>query len=118
METLKIILVEPMKKPRVVEIDNTLESLQETVGGHLQAIFPWDGIALVCNEEGKLNGSLPNRLLEDFDVIYGTFFLCGCGAEDFASIPEGLVPLYLEKFNCPERFFRLPDGRLVCERLF
>ena len=41
----------------VKEIDSGLESLQHEVGGCIEAIYPYeDPVALVCNEEGKLEG--------------------------------------------------------------
>ena len=37
---MRILIVEPGKHPRVAEIENTLEKLQETVGGYIQAVYP------------------------------------------------------------------------------
>ena len=52
---MKILIVEPRKRPREAEIDGSLESMQKTVGGYLQAIYPFeDEIALVCDDESKL----------------------------------------------------------------
>lgn len=47
---MNILLFEPYKRPRMTEIPHTLRSMQETVGGDIQAIYPWDDpVALVCN---------------------------------------------------------------------
>lgn len=80
---MKILVIEPLKEPYVKEIDGALESMQNIVGGLIQAIYPFDHpeIALVCNEEGKLNHLPLNRTLFDeegniVDIIAGTFFLC------------------------------------------
>lgn len=35
---MKVLIVEPRKRPREAEIDGSLESMQKTVGGYLQAI--------------------------------------------------------------------------------
>ena len=44
------------------EIDSDLESLQHEVGGYIEAMYPdEDPVALVCNEEGKLEGLPLNR---------------------------------------------------------
>lgn len=44
---MKILIVEPGKHPRETDIDGSLESLQKTVGGYIQAIYPWeDKVAL------------------------------------------------------------------------
>ena len=105
---MDIILVEPEKAARKAVIDGNLSSLQKAVGGHIQAIYPYeDPVAIVCNEEGKLAGLPLNRRLEDYDIIAGTFLICGLGEEDFASLSPELADKYLEKFADPEVFMRI-----------
>ena len=73
---MHVIIVEPGKKPREADIENKLEVLQKTVGGYIQAIYPWDEpVALVCDDEAKLKTDTEwNRMLpETSDVIKGTF---------------------------------------------
>ncbi|MGN1370365.1 MAG: DUF3846 domain-containing protein, partial [Aristaeellaceae bacterium] len=36
---MKILIVEPMKHPRVADIPHTLEAMQQTVGGYIQAVY-------------------------------------------------------------------------------
>lgn len=97
---MRILVVEPQKPPYCKDISGTLEELQAIVGGHIQAIYPYDDpIALVCNEEGKLIGLPKNRLLCDksgraYDVICGTFFLAGLGTEDFISLTDDEIERY------------------------
>lgn len=56
---MRILIVEPGKAPRPAKIKHSLESLQAIVGGCIQAVYPFaDKVALVCNDEGKLNGQL------------------------------------------------------------
>ena len=117
---MKILLVEPEKAPERMEIYGDLESMQQIVGGSIQAIYPFDEpIALICNEEGKLDGLPLNRALRDedgtiYDVITGTFFLCGAPPEEesFASLSENQIQDFEARFHTPELFFRL-HGRLV-----
>lgn len=79
--TIAVLIVEPGKEPYVKEIDSGLESLQHEVGGYIEAIYPYeDPVALVCNEEGKLEGLPLNRALRDedgdiYDVVAGTFLV-------------------------------------------
>ena len=118
MEKIKVLLVEPMEKPKVEEIPDTLEALQEAVGGTIQAVYPWeDPVAIVCADEGKLLHFPPNRLLEDYDILVGTFLITGLGEENFASIPDDLIPKYTEKFRWPEAFMRSEDGGIHCLRM-
>ncbi len=110
---MKALLINPMETPQTIEIDNSLESLQKAVGGLIQAVYPWeDPVALVCNDEGKINGLMPNRLLftEDglpYDYIAGNFLICGIDDEigDFASLPEAMIAKYTKLFQYPEIFF-------------
>ena len=117
---MKILLVEPEKAPERVEISGDLESMQQIVGGSVQAIYPFEEpIALICNEEGKLNRLPLNRALRDedgkiYDVITGTFFLCGAPSEEesFTSLTENQLEDLEIRFQTPELFLRLND-RLV-----
>lgn len=63
-EKIKVLLVEPNKYPKVIEIENTLQELQKLVGGYIETFTPFeDEIALICNEEGKLTGLPLNRAI-------------------------------------------------------
>ena len=53
-EKIKVLLVERMKEPRLVMVENTLKGLQDLVGGQIQVLYPWDDpVVLVCDEDGK-----------------------------------------------------------------
>lgn len=113
---MKIVLVEPGKPSRAAEIDGSLASMQQLVGGAIQAVYPWeDRAALVCNDEGKLIGLPLNRAIEDYDVIAGTFFICGLGEDNFTGLTEQQLERYQKMFECPEKFLRTPEG-LICLR--
>ena len=115
-----VLLIQPGEKPALAEINGTLESMQKIVGGCIQILYPFDDpIALVCNEEGKLLGLPLNRGLRDgcgqiYDVIAGTFFLCGAppDTDHLDSLPEELVEKYSQKFAAPEVFINI-DGNLL-----
>lgn len=113
---MKIVLVEPGKPSRAAEIDGSLASMQQLVGGTIQAVYPWeDRAALVCNDEGKLIGLPLNRAIEDYDVIAGTFFVCGLSEDNFAGLTEQQLERYQKMFECPEMFLQTPEG-MVCLR--
>ena len=116
---MKILMIAPGAKPQVLEIAHTLENMQELVGGSIEAIYPFeDRVALVCNEEGKLLGLPLNRTIrhpetgEIIEIIAGTFFICGLGYEDFASLNSQQIQKYSQMFQCPEVFLQL-NGRLM-----
>lgn len=112
-KTIDVLLVEPGQYPRMTSIGSDLHSLQKAVGGDIEAIYPYDDpIAIVCAEEGKINGEPLNRAIRDedndiVDIIAGTFFVCGLGEEDFASLPKELQEKYEDKFHQPESFLKL-----------
>ena len=61
---ISILLVEPNKYPKMIEIDDTLEAMQTVVGGDIEEYMPFeDEVAIVCHEEGKLIGLPPNRAI-------------------------------------------------------
>ena len=110
---MKILLIEPGKTARAAEMENNLTAMQKTVGGPIQALYPWeDPVALVCNDEGKNEGLQLNRMLEDYDIVEGTFFLCGIEEDHFCDLPDSLMEKYRRKFLDPERFLRTPQGIL------
>ena len=39
-EKISVILVEPGKYPKLIEIEDTLEAMQETVGGYIEEYMP------------------------------------------------------------------------------
>ena len=116
---MRILLIEPEKEPTVDEIDDTLEAMQKTVGGYIQAIYPFeDSVALVCGDEAKLQGLPLNRALYErgsrvpYDIIAGTFFVCGVGDENFTSLTDEQIQTYTERFAMPELFLSL-NGQII-----
>lgn len=110
---MNVLIVEPGKHPRLADIDDSLESLQKTVGGYIEAIYPFeDEIALICDEESKLKSDTEwNRLLpETGDVIKGTFIIAGLGDEDFTDITPELAEKYKQRFWNIELFIPTPNG--------
>ena len=119
MGMMRVVLVEPGKAARVAEIDSSLEGMQKTVGGYIQAVYPFEEtVCLVCNEEGKLQGLPLNRALRDednriYDIVAGTFFVCDCSAENFKSLNEKQLKHYTEMYKRPERFVQIDDQILA-----
>ena len=84
---MKVLLLEPGKVAREVDIEHTLEKMQEIVGGIITITYPFEEpVGVVCNDEGLLMGLPLNRKLDDYTIIAGTFFLCGLGEEDFTDL--------------------------------
>ena len=114
---IEVIVIEPEKEPKVVEITDDLKSMQKLVGGWIEEYFPFEtdqNIAIICNREGKLSGLPLNRAIrseytnEILDVIAGTFFLAYAPPEEdsFQSMPKEKKEKFLELFKYPELFYR------------
>lgn len=75
-DKIKVVLCEPGKVARVAEISNTLADLQKTVKGDIEQFCPYEeAVAIICNEEGKFNGMMPNRAIysepQEVEMSYG-----------------------------------------------
>lgn len=118
---MRVLVVEPEHRPEVREIDGSLAAMQSIVGGLIQPVRPFeDSVVLVCNDEGKLMNLSANRGLRDqdgqiYDIVFGTFFLCGApgGSDHFTSLTLEQIKRYEERFHTPEMFWGM-DGRIVC----
>lgn len=77
-EKIKVLALLPMELPKEINLDNTLEAMQNFVGGLIECITLSDTgseVTLVCNDEGKLLGLPLNRPLWDgADVLAGRDF--------------------------------------------
>ncbi len=115
---ISVLLVEPNKYPKMIEIEDSLEAMQEIVGGYIEEYMPFeDEVAIVCNEEGKVNGLPLNRAVygkdkEILDIIAGKFFIAyaPAEAENFQNMPKELADKYLKEFKYPERFYHTENG--------
>ena len=109
-EKIRVLVVEPNKAPRECRITNDLDHLQLAVGGMIEALYPFeDDVAIICNEEGKLlnlplNRCLKNARGEVYDIISGTFLLCGLTEDGFGSLSDTLLKKYSSYYENKERF--------------
>ena len=118
---MRVLVVEPERRPEVKEIDDSLKEMQGIVGGYIQSIYPFEEpVALVCNDEGKVMNLPLNRGLRDkngqmYDIVFGTFFLCGAPADSdhFTSLTPEQIEQYRKRFHTPEMFWGM-DGHIVC----
>lgn len=218
---ITVVMCKPGEKARLATIRNDLASLQNAVGGDIEAFYPFgeEPVCIICNEEGKFNGMQPCRAVyeppkevemsyqelrrkfhetekagkthitgyivftedsfpeqyteaertyavssnnkafipgmggysiygssldgndpcvrlerymiderggadgwkiercymlepskEIMDIIFGPFFICGCGSEHFSSLTKAQQEQYLKQFEKPEQYFRVNGG--------
>ena len=100
---MRVLIVEPGILPYEREI-NGLEEMQAVVGGPITAIYPWeDQAAIVGNDESILLNMPFNRSVEGgYGGVFGPFFVCGLGEEDFCSLTPEQVKTYKARFHQAE----------------
>lgn len=106
---MKVLVLRVAQPAWIMEIDNDLSSMQEVVGGLIQYMHPplhKDDAVIVCNEEGKINGSRANRFIYDrdgelIDIIFGDFFICNAppDSEEFESLTDEQIDEYMIMYN-------------------
>lgn len=98
---IRVLYVEPHRKPFVTEVQNTLEGQQSAVQGLIQYLKNNDRTITVCNDEGKFNGMEGNRRIEG-DVLVGPFFVAGDTGQDLCSLTDEQLEKYAKQFAEPE----------------
>lgn len=97
---MKVLRVKPGEQPEAIEIENTLEALQNEVGGYIECHYLyWGEVLIVCNEEGKLLGLEPNQPLRNgtgaiVDWIHGTFLILGFENDEFCGLTADEIQKY------------------------
>ena len=115
---MTVLSVIPGQAPVRMVLEETLEAMQNFVGGTIQAIYPFDdAVAIICNDNAKLLGLPYNRVLRDkegniYDILCGPFFVCRLGEDDFVSLTEMQLETYGKLFAHPELFMAV-GGQLV-----
>lgn len=116
---MNVLRVEPYKPPFAKEIDPGLASLQHEVNGWIEATYPFeDPVAIICNEEGKLNGMEYNRAIRDengevMEIIAGPFLIVGLDEDSFGSLSEDMLKKYQRLFAQTEVFLQTQSQLLI-----
>lgn len=113
-QNIDILIVEPGKAPRPAQIADTLEALEEALGGAVQVgCFLPQRVLLVSRE--NTDGLVPNRCMPGKKgCISGTFLLCGIPEEGsrFASLTSRQQTEFQEVFAKPGEFMMV--GSTAC----
>lgn len=89
MSKIRVIYIAPGADAEEREVENTLEALQELVGGNIETVTIASYCVVVCNDEGRINGMPYNCHVCNID-FYGPVFFCGIEGDEFADMPLGL----------------------------
>ena len=101
---IKGILVRPGSAPEVIEFKEGYKELQRLVEGSFEMPYLFDDVDIVVNEEGKINGSDPNRLLyykgQLIDILFGNILIVDANEEgETISLSEDKINKYMKIFR-------------------
>lgn len=107
-EEVLVVVVEPKKRPYKKIIKNDLETFKSIVGGWIEHISIKERpngsrIGIYLNEEGKLIGLEPNRMIigkRGGDMFVGTFFITAHNLQgDTVSLTDQEAAEYIKMFS-------------------
>lgn len=109
---IRVVEVKVGEYARIVEIDNSLETLQKAVGGSPAMFSLFDNeVAIICNEKTETVEATANRFIALGNtiqqIIYGDFLIVYApnDSDEFASIPMRLAEKYRNMFLFPQVFY-------------
>lgn len=107
---INILVVEPGKPPRPAQVEYSLETLAQIVGGEpAMGCFLPQRVMLIYNEDARRQGLPPNRCNPSGnECISGTFLLCGLSdTEGFCSLSPAQQAEFQRYFASPGEFMML-----------
>ena len=101
---IKGILIRHGNVPEVIEFKEGYKELQRLVEGDFEMPALFDDVDVVLNEEGKFNGSDPNRLLyykgQLIDILFGNIVIVDANEEgETISLSEEKINKYMKIFS-------------------
>ena len=93
MDTIKTLVIEPLRRPELRDIDPSITAIGKTIGGYAEPLPLDRRTTLWCDEEGAIKNLKPNRtirLSQDSRladagkpiIIRGTFVITGPHPQD------------------------------------
>ena len=83
-----VAIKKPLEPIEYKEISNNNETLQEIIGGYVEAI-KFGKYLCLCNEEGRLKGEIENLYSLTLGLfLVGTLIFCEQDGEEFSSIKD------------------------------
>jgi hypothetical protein len=119
---IKALKVTPLERPEICYLKNKLRALQEAVSigadyvGLIEIIDLDERTCILCNEEGKLIGLMPNHQLES-DIICGVFYVTGQDREgNLTSLTDVQIEQHAKTFGGIEYFMKGDSGNIIALR--
>ena len=87
MRKLDVFAKRPGSKPYHTAISDNLENLQRFVGSPIEVFQLTTDFAIICNENGKIDGQSKYNCTVIGEPLFGPLIFCGISGEDFADVP-------------------------------
>lgn len=84
---MQVVRKDPGKPPVITQVKNTLEALQQAVGGPIETVTLARDAVIICNEEGRLMGLPRNCRFLGIDFV-GTILVVGVDGDEFSGLSE------------------------------
>ena len=121
-EVIKVLYVQPKKKPEVRHIENTDKAIKELVDGDVEerryfrgrTIFFVNGTAELVGGENE--GSPPNRAVMNsagkWEIIHCSFLICGKRKGRRVSLTTRQIRRFSKMFSTPKIFYPFSNGKI------
>ena len=104
---IKVLLVEPFNKPKIITIENNYQAISEIICGDVDEYMPFeDDVALICNADGKRLSLSASHIVTDTEtgkteLIYGSFILVGTSEfdDEYHLLDDNLINKYMDLFS-------------------
>lgn len=125
MDTIKTLVIEPLRRPELRDIDPTITAIGETIGGYAEPLPLDRRTTLWCDEEGAIKNLKPNRtirLSQDSRladagkpiIIRGTFVITGPHPQDGPlGLDDEQIGRYAAMFARPRSALQAPRRQNV-----
>ena len=83
---ISVIIKEPGRIPRHVNISDTLENLQKTVGGGIETVTICTDFVIICDKDSRNKGKEHCCTICGRDFC-GTVIMCAADEDEFCDLP-------------------------------
>ena len=117
-DKLRMLLVEPHKLPKVVEVKKDLSAYRKILNCNcIDMPHFFDDVDIICDDEGLIKQKPFNRSIkndEQLQGIFGTFLIAGFNYRngETTSLSDDLINKYQKIFYMPENLLNL-NGKVL-----
>lgn len=106
LKGIRVLAIEPHKKPYEALHPNNLRQWQMSVQGFIEVTYPFDdGTVFISNETSKLDGLEGNRRINGY-IYCGNIIIAAEKGDDFGDLTDEQAAKYKEMFSQDESFMQ------------